>query len=922
MPKPFAISVSIQAIDGVTKTLNKITGNVSKQNSALKTLNTNIGNATEIRTFGSAFRDLGSEVSGVMNSLEKKVFFGQLKKGASQAAESFKTLGSAVRQSLSMITSTGLAIGGISWLSSKTFGNISASTNELKRSAAGMNITPLKLRAYRLSAESLGLPSQSIDGALKQLNTITTNFRTRQNPAAASPIIHTLGIRLQDQENNWKKPEQLLKEIADALHDPKRPISDMMRIEVLQSILGSTDLLPMTALGSKGIEKSVQQQSNLSQEDFDRSSLEADKYLKATTGFKTALDKLGKIAAIEILPGLSRGLDRISDWIEHHGEHLKKLFSDLGKAIPGEMATTLKVLDGLSTLVSFLSEHIGLANIIFGSFAITLGSKLFSAVTLLAGAFQTLGTSMLVTSGISALRAALSAAPFLAMLGVYGLVIAAITGIGYAIVKNWDSIVKFLKSAAEFMFTVLKTIRGYLIDLNDWFTSGLSKMGKFLSMAFSLPEAIRLPTFNAEKESKIYGPTSGQGDYLQNILNAKPINKTEKQTASITVKFENMPKGAKAEQTDGNAQVAILAGRIVTHEFPYAEFPATEDLGKKTKVWNILGFLFGPLYKDDKAALEEALDSDGVGTLDHPYLGVKKQVRCLDYRVGEFNRELGFIQFAMRFCEAGSPPEPPQLLGESQRDLNKSFLEKTFEILKGATRGLANASESINDFTERLEDQAAPFVGLRDSLDQITAAVAALKDATQGIISEPSNLYHAFINILDIIVKSPASALTVIQALDFSLDPFFNLFGWGSPVVVAPFPSQLQSETVTANQVLAATALLSMSNAVLKTEPQSTYDKEKTKRIFFDRCEQFLETTENLELFALIQELRAITFRNIQISEEASQVSTLTLPLATNSLLLAYQLYGDALEEEKLHLLNYFEDPAVIPAGSHIEVIL
>src|SRR4051794_6903744 len=69
--------------------------------------------------------------------------------------------------------------------------------------------------------------------------------------------------------------------------------------------------------------------------------------------------------------------------------------------------------------------------------------------------------------------------------------------------------------------------------------------------------------------------------------------------------------------------------RVVTHEFPFSETFRTADFGRKPKQWNLLGFLFGPMYKEDRRKLEKVFDEQGPGDLEHPYIGGKKSVHCL-----------------------------------------------------------------------------------------------------------------------------------------------------------------------------------------------------------------------------------------------------------------------------------------------------
>ena len=151
--------------------------------------------------------------------------------------------------------------------------------------------------------------------------------------------------------------------------------------------------------------------------------------------------------------------------------------------------------------------------------------------------------------------------------------------------------------------------------------------------------------------------------------------------------------------------------RIVTHEFPYSEIPATEDLGKKAKQWQIQGFVGGALYKQEAEKLQDALEQAGVGTLDHPYIGKNKKVRCTSYRRNETNREWGVVWFSMTLTEAGELPQITALSIADQAQKTQSFLENVLHtsqsIALGASGVLSGAADTLDSLSEQLEENLA-----------------------------------------------------------------------------------------------------------------------------------------------------------------------------------------------------------------------
>ncbi|MEC7933189.1 MAG: DNA circularization N-terminal domain-containing protein, partial [Pseudomonadota bacterium] len=61
--------------------------------------------------------------------------------------------------------------------------------------------------------------------------------------------------------------------------------------------------------------------------------------------------------------------------------------------------------------------------------------------------------------------------------------------------------------------------------------------------------------------------------------------------------------------------------RGVAHEFPQAEKPVWEDLGRSARRYRIDCHITGTDYPAGADALADALDQPGAGTLIHPWLG-------------------------------------------------------------------------------------------------------------------------------------------------------------------------------------------------------------------------------------------------------------------------------------------------------------
>ena len=109
-------------------------------------------------------------------------------------------------------------------------------------------------------------------------------------------------------------------------------------------------------------------------------------------------------------------------------------------------------------------------------------------------------------------------------------------------------------------------------------------------------------------------------------------------------------RGAGFVVSDHEAPIA--GRRVAVHEYPGRDEPYIEDLGRRTKRWEIEAFVVGDEYAEARDALIEACDMPGPGELVHPYLG-SLQVACTACSLVERTREGRMARFTLSFVEAG-----------------------------------------------------------------------------------------------------------------------------------------------------------------------------------------------------------------------------------------------------------------------------
>jgi len=98
--------------------------------------------------------------------------------------------------------------------------------------------------------------------------------------------------------------------------------------------------------------------------------------------------------------------------------------------------------------------------------------------------------------------------------------------------------------------------------------------------------------------------------------------------------------------------------RIIRHEFPFQDQPFNEDLGRKTRVYNVSAYVIGRNWEEDRDSLIRACEDSKAGTLEHPDFGAVKvyceAISVTESKVASARR----ADFEFTFVEAGAGIAP------------------------------------------------------------------------------------------------------------------------------------------------------------------------------------------------------------------------------------------------------------------------
>lgn len=161
-----------------------------------------------------------------------------------------------------------------------------------------------------------------------------------------------------------------------------------------------------------------------------------------------------------------------------------------------------------------------------------------------------------------------------------------------------------------------------------------------------------------------------------------------------------------------------IGRRAFVHEYPQRNTPFVEDSGIVTRTHKITAYILGDDYDLRRNALILALEEEGDGELDHPYLG-KRTCRAMECSVTESVDEQRISRFDLTFTDVDVQEslvvtEDTVAKARKQADATKAATLSTFVGLEDILNGLAGAAlviQGYNDFKASVERGLALVLG-------------------------------------------------------------------------------------------------------------------------------------------------------------------------------------------------------------------
>ncbi|OMQ41076.1 DNA circularization protein [Pseudomonas putida] len=394
--------------------------------------------------------------------------------------------------------------------------------------------------------------------------------------------------------------------------------------------------------------------------------------------------------------------------------------------------------------------------------------------------------------------------------------------------------------------------------------------------------------------------------------------------------------------------------RQAVHEHAQRDVPYTEDLGRKAREFSVSGYVIGEEYQTQRDELIKACEQTGPGVLVHPYRG-ELTVVCRGLGLNESTSAGGMCMVTLTFIEAGEASYPSAKLDSinaisakgnavteaAEGSFISNFLTKGFPafVAEAAASNLAELGEFLSspgfNLTGDLQAASDFYLQARGIAADAYSLVQQPAQMVSRIVSVIGSIRSAFggnaFGVLTSLFDRSPSSYSSSTATASRKQQASNFLALNSLVRQVAIAEAAKAAVVTQTPVISTSFSSSGytgavgGSALVSTTP-TVYDSYQeaivVREALVDRLDAESETTASDSVYMVISDLRTSVVQAVPSQEQdlprlVQYVPSATLP----SLLVAYQLYGDAGRADEIAKRNSPRHPGFLIGGKQLEVL-
>jgi prophage DNA circulation protein len=378
-----------------------------------------------------------------------------------------------------------------------------------------------------------------------------------------------------------------------------------------------------------------------------------------------------------------------------------------------------------------------------------------------------------------------------------------------------------------------------------------------------------------------------------------------------------------------------LGRRVVVHDYPLRPKPYPEDLGRKARTYNLTIFVLGDDYMPQRDRMIAALETEGPGTLVHPYRG-ELRVAVTAARVSESRDGGGMARFTVNFVESGEDIQPASSSDTADET------ELAADAADAATIADFGNDFSLDAAPEFVTDSAlGQLNGVLDQLDalrlQMTPDLTVLTDAIAGVakvrttllslVMTPTNLANNILAAIEGVMLVADSAKNASFAVNSTIFRTSSAAPAPSTVILATDSTSRQRQKKNQEAINRFTQRAYLTQMVRQSaradyasRDEAIAQRNQVTDLVLAEVEGFDMTADTYQSFTRMQS--AFNRHIMLASAQLARVKHVELKESEPALVTAYALYGGVTRVDELIDRNQVEHPAFMPAGTPLEVLI
>lgn len=379
---------------------------------------------------------------------------------------------------------------------------------------------------------------------------------------------------------------------------------------------------------------------------------------------------------------------------------------------------------------------------------------------------------------------------------------------------------------------------------------------------------------------------------------------------------------------------AQLGRNVQVHEYPGRDTPYSEDLGRKTRHFQLDCYVLADAannydYMPERDALIAELETAGNKTLVHPYLGemTVTVVDCDGPR--ESSREGGMARFTITVVESGQLAFP-----SSTTDTQESARKRAANALQEVSISCARRF-SVEDASDQVREAAVSLLeGWATELSTLTAYITTVPSALTDFTRDLSEFSSSASQLILVPQTMTSTALALFEQFDMivqeppaALEITRGLFGFGDDNTAAPAfgaASRVQQDANedAFNDFIQQAALLTAVRVATDIDFDSADEALNLRDELLDVFDNLAESASDDTAYYALVDARTAFVEDMQTrAAQLNRLMKVTLPESRPALALAFELYADATRDAEIIARNQVVDPLFLPGGVELEVL-